>query len=87
MKASCCKNSKFIRHPDPLIADIGEGGGAEYTIGSCGACQALLIHCWIAGGAMQAVYVVKQELIDRFVAQTDYKTRKKMLSAWFDEVS
>ena len=79
---SCCSEQLFQRHSNPKIADIGSGGGAEYTVGSCRNCGAVLIHCW-AGGVAGSIQVVSQELIDSFV-EADPQSRKKLLSDWFN---
>jgi hypothetical protein len=81
---SCCSEQLFERHPNPEIADIGQGGGAEYTVGGCKNCGAVLIHCW-AGGVVEGIRVVSQGLIDTFVA-ADPKLRKKLLSDWFNSL-
>ena len=78
---SCCSEQSFERHSNPEIADIGKGGGAEYTVGGCKNCGALLIHCW-AGGVAESIQVVSQELIDSFV-EADPQSRKKLLGDWF----
>lgn len=79
---SCCSEQSFERHSNPEIADIGKGGGAEYTVGGCTSCGALLIHCW-AGGVAESIRVVSQESIDSFV-EADPQTRKKLLGDWFN---
>lgn len=82
---SCCSAQVFERHPDPEIADIGKGGGAEYTVGRCGNCGAVLIHCW-AGGVAGWIEVVSQALIDRFLA-ADPPSRKALLIDWYNSLS
>ncbi len=82
----CCDRQNFERHPDPAIADIGHGGGAEYVVGNCLSCGAILISCWVAGGISAGLEVVSQELIDTFLGAPDWKSRKKLLSDWFNEL-
>jgi hypothetical protein len=82
---SCCSEQTFERHPDPDVADIGQGGGAEYTVGRCHNCGAVLIHCW-AGGVVGCVEVVSQALVDRFMA-ADPKARKALLGEWFNSLT
>jgi len=79
---SCCSKQVFERHPNPEIADIGQGGGAEYTVGGCKNCGAVLIHSW-AGGVAGSIRVVSQDLIDSFLA-ADPQSRKKLLGDWFN---
>lgn len=81
---SCCSEQRFERHPNPEIADIGQGGGAEYTVGQCKGCGALLIHCWV-GSVAECTQVVSQDLIDSFLA-ADPKPRKKLLGDWFNSL-
>ena len=81
---SCCAEQVFERHSNPDIADIGSGGGAEYTVGWCKSCGAVLVHCW-AGGVAEAIVVVSQELIDSFVAAAP-ESRKKLLGEWFNRL-
>jgi hypothetical protein len=80
----CCQAQLFERHPDPEIADLGSGGGAEYTVGRCRTCGALLIHCW-AGGFAEGIAVVSPDLIDAFRA-ADPLARKRLLADWFDHL-
>ena len=82
---NCCQEQVFERHTDPDIADIGQGGGAEYTVGQCKNCGAVLVHCW-AGGVAGGIEVVSQALIDRFMA-ADSKSRKLLLSDWFNSLT
>jgi hypothetical protein len=84
MSQACCAKQKFERHLNPKIADIGHGGGAEYTVGNCQNCRAILIHCWVAGGASEGVEVVTKDLIDSFLAAQDPKTKTKLLRDWFE---
>lgn len=79
---SCCSRQSFERHPNPEIADIGSGGGAEYTVGTCSACGAVLIHFWV-GGVAGGIEVVSQELVDAFL-EADPKARRKLLGDWFN---
>lgn len=81
---NCCAQQEFERHPDPEIADIGSGGGAEYTVGRCKKCGAVLIHCW-AGGVVGSTEVVSQDLIDTFLAAPP-ALRKKLLGDWFNSL-
>jgi len=81
---SCCSGQIFERHSNPEIADIGQGGGAEYTVGRCNQCGAVLIHCWM-GGVAECIHVVSQDLIDSFIA-VDPKSRKKLLGNWFNSL-
>jgi len=80
---ACCYEPLFERHSNPEIADIGQGGGAEYTVGACRNCGAVLIHCW-AGGVAESIQVVTQDLVDYFLA-ADPPTRKKLLAEWFND--
>ncbi len=82
---SCCSEQAFERHPDPDVADIGQGGGAEYTVGRCKSCGAVLMHCW-AGGVVGGIEVVSQALIDRFLA-ADPKSRRALLGDWFNSLN
>ena len=79
---SCCSDPDFQRHPDPDVADIGTGGGAELTVGSCRSCGARLVHCWV-GGVAGGLRVVSQGWIDRMVA-TDPERRRPHLAEWFN---
>lgn len=79
---TCCSKQLFERHSNPEIADIGTGGGAEYTVGRCKNCGAMLIHCWV-GGVAESTRVVSRELVDSFV-EADLPSRKKLLSDWFN---
>ncbi len=81
---SCCSEQEFERHPNPEIADVGQGGGAEYTVGRCKSCGALLIHCWV-GGVAEGIQVVSQDLIGSFVA-TPPESRRKVLGDWFNSL-
>lgn len=81
---SCCVEQVFERHPNPEIADIGSGGGAEYTVGGCKNCGAVLVHCW-AGGVVGSIVVVSQDLIDSFVTAAP-ESRKKLLGDWFNSL-
>jgi hypothetical protein len=81
----CCSNQSFERHPDDRIADIGGGGGVEYTIGNCKSCGAVLIHCWVWAGR-SGLEVVSQEFVSRLLSVSDYKTRKALLSDWFNSL-
>ena len=80
----CCAAQQFERHPDPQIADIGQGGGAEYTVGSCKSCGAVLIHCWV-GGVAESIHVVSQETVDAFIAAPPAQ-RKALLADWFNSL-
>lgn len=77
----CCSEPDFERHPDPDVADIGKGGGAEFTVGSCRSCGARLVHCWV-GGVAGGLRVVSRDWIDRIVA-ADPQTRRSLLTEWF----
>ena len=79
---TCCSNQAFERHLDPEVADIGQGGGAEYTVGRCENCGAVLIHCW-AGGVAGGIQVVSQALVDRFLA-AEPASRRGLLGEWFN---
>lgn len=81
---SCCSEQLFERHSNPEIADIGQGGGAEYTVGRCKNCGAVLVHCWV-GGVAESIQVVFQDLIDSFVAAAP-ESRKKLLDDWFNSL-
>ena len=81
---SCCSEQVFERHSNPEIADIGQGGGVEYTVGRCKHCDAVLIHCWV-GGVAEGIQVVSQNLIDSFVA-VDPQVRKRLLGDWFNSL-
>jgi hypothetical protein len=81
-RMSCCAEQVFERHANPDIADIGSGGGAEYTVGSCRNCGAVLIHCW-TGGVVGGVVEVTRELVDSFLA-APLAERKKLLGHWFN---
>lgn len=84
---SCCSEQVFERHEDPAIADIGSGGGAEFTVGRCKSCGALLMHCWVGSVMHPGGYeVVSQALIDRFLAE-DPSSRKVMLGDWFNSLT
>lgn len=78
MNVSCCPGQLFERHPNPEIADIGQGGGAEYTVGRCKNCGAVLVHCWV-GGVAGCLQVVSQDLIDSFLAVAP-EPRKKLMA-------
>lgn len=79
---SCCPNVDFERHPNADVADIGKGGGAEFTIGKCTNCGALLVHSW-AGGIVGGYAVVSREWIDHVVAAVP-ESRRAMLVAWYE---
>ena len=81
----CCSKTDFERHPDPEVADIGKGGGAEFTVGRCGNCGAVLIHSWV-GGVAGGITVVSQSLVDRFLA-ADPQSRRLLLTDWFQSSS
>ena len=81
---NCCSGQLFERHSSPEIADIGQGGGAEYTVGWCKNCGAVLVHCWV-GGVAESVQVVSQDLIDSFMAVAP-TLRKKLLGDWFNSL-
>ena len=81
---SCCSEQLFVRHSNPEIADIGQGGGAEYTVGRCQNCGAVLVHCWV-GGVAEVIQVVSQDLIDSFMAVAP-APRKKRLGDWFNSL-
>jgi len=72
----------FERHPNPAVADIGKGGGVEFTVGRCRHCGAVLMHCW-AGGVAEGVVEISQELVDQLLAAAP-ESRKAMLIAWYD---
>lgn len=82
---SCCSEQTFERHPDPEIADIGSGGGAELTVGRCTNCDAVLVHCWV-GGVAGGIEVVSQGLIDHFLS-VDPRSRKALLRDWFNSLT
>ena len=79
---SCCSDQDFERHPDPDVADIGKGGGAELTVGRCTSCGAVLMHAWV-GGVVGSINVVSQDLVDTLAA-ADPEPRKKLLIQWFN---
>ena len=81
---SCCREQLFERHSNPEIADIGKGGGVEYTVGRCKSCGAVLIHCWV-GSVAGSTHVVSQALIDSFVEAAP-ESRKKLLADWFNSL-
>jgi hypothetical protein len=82
---SCCADQQFERHPDPEMADIGSGGGAELTVGRCTSCGALLVHCWV-GGVAGGIQVVSRDLIDHF-RSVEPSSRKTLIGDWFNSLA
>jgi hypothetical protein len=81
---SCCEAQRFVRDPDQAIADIGSGGGVEFTVGNCGSCSSRLVHCWIGGGISEATVAVDQSTVEQWLEEKNPKARKALLTAWFE---